>query len=48
MIFTDECVFKGGKQRSRKWCSGQEKYIISTMKPKCKVNIWVEFHLMEK
>ena len=24
MIFTDECVFKGGKQRSRKWCSDQE------------------------
>ena len=40
MIFTDECVFKGGKQRCRKWCSSQEKYIISTMKPKCKVNVW--------
>ena len=26
MIFTDECVFKGGKQRSRKWCSDQESY----------------------
>ena len=28
MIFTDECVFKGGKQRWRKWCSNEEKYKI--------------------
>ena len=34
MIFTDECVFKGGKQRSRKWCSDQENYKVSSMKPK--------------
>ena len=40
MIFTDECVFKGGKQRWRKWCSDEEKYKISAMKPKWKVNVW--------
>ena len=40
MIFTDECVFKGGKQRSRKWCSDQESYKVSSMKPKWKVNVW--------
>ena len=40
MIFTDECVFKGGKQRWRKWCSNEEKYKISAMKPKWKVNVW--------
>ena len=34
MIFTDECVFKGGNQRSRKWCSDQESYKVSSMKPK--------------
>ena len=39
MIFTDECVFKGVKQRWRKWCSDEEKYKISAMKPKWKVNI---------
>ena len=40
MIFTDECVLKGGKQRWRKWCSDEEKYKISAMKPKWKVNVW--------
>ena len=40
MIFTDECVFKGGKQRSRKWCSDQESNKVSSMKPKWKVNVW--------
>ena len=29
MIFTDKCVFKGGKQRNRKWCSDQERYKVS-------------------
>ena len=40
MIFIDECVFKGGKQRSRKWWSDEENYRISAIKPKCKVNVW--------
>ena len=39
-IFTDEVVFKGGKMRSRKWTPESEKYVISAMKPKCKVNTW--------
>ena len=39
MIFTEECVFKGGKRRWRKWCSDEEKYKISAMKPKWKVNV---------
>ena len=39
-IFTDEVVFKGGKIRSRKWTPESEKYVISAMKPKCKVNAW--------
>ena len=34
MIFTDESVFKGGKQRSRKWCSDQEGYEVSSVKTK--------------
>ena len=38
--FTDEVVFKGGKMRSRKWTPESEKYVISAMKPKCKVNAW--------
>ena len=40
MIFIDECVFKGGKQRSQKWWSDEENYRISSIKPKCKVNVW--------
>ena len=40
MIFIDECVFKGGKQRSRKWWSNEENYRISSIKPKCKANVW--------
>ena len=40
MIFIDECVFKGGKQSSRKWWSDEENYRISSIKPKCKVNVW--------
>ena len=39
MIFTDECVFKDDKQRWRKWCSDEEKYKISALKPKWKVNV---------
>ena len=39
-IFTDEVVFKGEKIRSRKWTPESEKYVISLMKPKCKVNAW--------
>ena len=40
MICIDECVFKCGKQRLRKWCSDEVKYKISAMKPKLKVNVW--------
>ena len=40
IIFIDECVFKGGKQRSRKWWSDEENYRISSIKLKCKVNEW--------
>ena len=40
MIFTDKCVLKGGKQRSKKWCSDQESNKVSSMKPKWKVNVW--------
>ena len=40
MVFTDECVFKGGKQISRKWCSDQESYKVLSMKSKWKVNVW--------
>ena len=32
--------FKGGKMRSIKWTTESEKYVISAMKPKCKVNAW--------
>ena len=39
-IFTDEVVFKGEKMRNRKWTPESEKYVISAMKPKCKVNAW--------
>ena len=39
-IFTDEVVFKGGKMRIRKWTPESEKYVISAMKPRCKVNAW--------
>ena len=39
-IFTDEVVFKGGKMRSWKWTPESEKYVISAIKPKCKVNAW--------
>ena len=40
MIFNYKYVFKGWKQRSRKWCSDQESYKVSSMKPKWKVKIW--------
>ena len=40
MIFTDECVFKGVKQRNRKLCSDQVSYKVSSMKLKWKVNVW--------
>ena len=39
-LYIDECVFKGGKQRSRKWWSDEENYWISFIKPKFKVNLW--------
>ena len=42
MIFTDECIFKGGKQRSRKLYSDQVSYKVSSMKPKLKVMYGVE------
>ena len=48
MVFTDECDFKGGKQACRRLCTDEEKYIISTVKPKWKVNAWVPFGLIEK
>ena len=40
MKFTDECVFKAEKQRSRKWCSDQENYKVLSMRLKWKVNVW--------
>ena len=40
IIFIDECVFNGGKQRSQNWWSDEENYRISSIKPKCKVNVW--------
>ena len=42
-IFTDEVVFKGGKIRSRKCTPANEKYIVSAMKPKCKLMHEEEF-----
>ena len=43
--FTDEDVFKRGKMRSRKWTPESEKYVISAMKPKCKVNAWGDINI---
>ena len=40
IIFTDECVFYGGKQRSRKLCFDQESYKVSFTMQEWKVNIW--------